>query len=566
MGIAADIILIIVVGFLGGVIAHKLHQPLILGYILAGIAVGPYTGGSTIVESHQIELLAEIGVALLLFALGLEFSLKSLRSVWRVALIGTPIQMALTIVLGFGIGRWLGWASIPSLWFGAAISVSSTMVILKTLMNRGLLGTLSSRVMIGMLIVQDLALVPMLIVLPQLTQSSFHGLDLLLSLLKACLFLLAMWVVGMEWIPFLLRKVAGWKSRELFLLCITGLGLGIGYATYLFGLSFAFGAFVAGLVLSESDYGHQALSDILPLRDLFGLLFFVSVGMLLDPSFLWQHLGAVLAVTLAVSLGKGVLFALLTHWFHYGNVIPLAAGLGLFQIGEFSFVLARLGLETKALSPDVYSMLLTTAIVTMLLTPLLSGLTAPIYSWKKRYLVKAEVLQTVFIPEKGLSGHVIIVGGGRVGRYVAQVLTRLHMPFVVVEIDQYSFEYCRKNKFPAVYGDGAHSKVLEAAGISQARLLLLTIPSMASARGVIDSVHFLSAELPMIVRAEGVQQMQDLHQLGIQHVVQPELEAGLEMTRQALVSLKIADLEIQLYLDAVRQEVYAPLLAEDPGE
>lgn len=566
MGIAADIILIIVVGFLGGVIAHKLHQPLILGYILAGIAVGPYTGGATIVESHQIELLAEIGVALLLFALGLEFSLKSLRSVWRVALIGTPIQMALTIVLGFGIGRWLGWDSIPSLWFGAAISVSSTMVILKTLMNRGLLGTLSSRVMIGMLIVQDLALVPMLIVLPQLTKSSFHGLDLLLSLLKACVFLLAMWVIGMEWIPFLLRKVAGWKSRELFLLCITGLGLGIGYATHLFGLSFAFGAFVAGLVLSESDYGHQALSDILPLRDLFGLLFFVSVGMLLDPSFLWQHLGAVLTVTLAVSLGKGVLFALLTHWFHYGNVIPLAAGLGLFQIGEFSFVLARLGLETKALSPDVYSMLLTTAIVTMLLTPLLSGLTAPIYSWKKRYLVKAEVLQTVFIPEKGLSGHVIIVGGGRVGRHVAQVLTRLHMPFVVVEIDQYSFEYCRKNKFPAVYGDGAHSKVLEAAGISKARLLLLTIPSMASARGVIDSVHFLSAELPMIVRAEGVQQMQDLRQLGIQHVVQPELEAGLEMTRQALVSLKIADLEIQLYLDAVRQEVYAPLLAEDPGE
>jgi monovalent cation:H+ antiporter-2, CPA2 family len=558
MGITSDIILIIVAGFLGGLLANKLRQPLILGYILAGIAVGPHTGGATVTEIHQIELLAEIGVALLLFALGLEFSLKSLKPVWMIALFGTPVQLLLTTLLGFGLGQWMGWGWAQSVWFGAAISVSSTMVILKTLMNQGWLGTLSSRVMIGMLIVQDLALVPMLIALPQLAKSSFNFIDLGISLLKASLFILAMWGAGMRLIPYILRKVAGWKSRELFLLCITGLGLGIGYATYLFGLSFAFGAFVAGLVLSESDYGHQALSDIIPLRDLFGLLFFVSVGMLLDPGFLWINLKMVLAVTALVALGKGLLFASLVRLFGYGNVVPLAAGLGLFQIGEFSFVLARMGQEVKILSAEAYSLLLTTAVVTMLLTPFLSGLTAPLYSWRRQFS-KREILHSVNIPEAGLHQHVVILGGGRVGQHIAQVLARLQLPFIIIEASQFSFEQCKQQAFPTIFGDATHQSVLEAADVARARLLLLTIPSVAVAKGVLETVIRINSSLPVIARAEGIQQMFDLSRAGVHQVVQPEFEAGLEMTRQALLHLEIPAREIQSYLDAVRSEIYAPL-------
>ena len=334
MGIAADIAVIVVAALAGGFLAQRMGQPLILGYILAGILVGPYTTG-IIGDVHNIELLAEIGVALLLFALGIEFSLKKLQPVRRIALIGTPIQMALTIGLGIGIGQLMDWNWTASVWFGGMISLSSTMVILKTLMNQGRLGTLSGRVMVGMLIIQDLAVVPLMIILPQLDDLG-AGLPILgWAVLRAAVFLAGMIVLGTRVIPWLMRTIARWNSRELFLLAVTGLGLGVGYVTYLAGLSFAFGAFVAGMVLSESEYSHQALSDIVPLRDLFGLLFFASVGMLLDPKFLVENLATVLLIMLLTAAGKIVIFGALTRLFGYINIAPLALGLTMFQIGEF---------------------------------------------------------------------------------------------------------------------------------------------------------------------------------------------------------------------------------------
>ncbi|MDD5759708.1 MAG: cation:proton antiporter, partial [Desulfobulbaceae bacterium] len=333
MGLAADIVVIVIAALLGALIAQKLKQPLLLGYIFAGVLVGPHTGWETIGDIHEIELLAEIGVALLLFALGLEFSLSELKPVRKIALLGTPIQIFLTIGAGFFIGKYLGWSTVNSLWFGALISLSSTMVTLKTLMGQGLLGTLSSRVMIGMLIVQDLAVIPMMIILPQLSNPR-AGLPLLaIAVVKSAAFLVVMLYFGRKILPRLLSHVAQWNSRELFLLSITATALGIGYATFLFGLSFAFGAFVAGMVLSESDYGHQALSDIVPLRDIFGLLFFTSVGMLINPVFLLANWQIILILVLAVSFIKGSIFGILSWLFGYINIIPLSVGLGLFQIG-----------------------------------------------------------------------------------------------------------------------------------------------------------------------------------------------------------------------------------------
>ncbi len=558
MGITADIAIIVVAGLLGGLVAHRLRQPLILGYILAGVLVGPSVGLLPISEAHEIELLAEIGVALLLFALGIEFSFRQLQPVRHIALIGAPIQMALTVMLGLAIGQWAGWGWMASLWFGAFIALSSTMVTLKTLISQGRMGTLSSRIMIGMLIVQDLAVVPMMIVLPQLTDLEAGLPALGWAVVRGALFMGGMVFVGTRVLPWLMRIVARWNSRELFLLTVTAIGLGIGYATYLVGLSFAFGAFVAGMVLSESDHSHQALSDIIPLRDLFGLLFFVSVGMLLDPVFIFDNLVLIAAIVGMVIVGKGVIFAGLGRLFGYGNVVPLALGLGLFQVGEFSFVLARLGLAGGAIDAELYGLTLAVALITMFITPFMAQLVSPLYRLTRRF-ARAEPLQTFAMPPDGLHDHVIIAGAGRVGQYVAQVLQRLNLRFVTIELDQRRMEESKSHRWPTVYGDASQPLVLEAAGIHQARLLLITTPAIGVTQAVVEQVRRLRPTLHIVARAEGKEPMELLHALGVYEVVQPEFEAALEIVRQALLHLQVPATQIQEYTDAVRHELYAPL-------
>ncbi|MBN2122770.1 MAG: cation:proton antiporter [Deltaproteobacteria bacterium] len=562
MGIATDIILLIVAAFSCGLLLQRLGQPLILGYIAAGIILGPHTWG-LVSNIREIELLAEIGIALLLFALGLEFSLKDLRPVKMIAVIGTPIQIVLTIGLGLGIGHVMEWDWKASLWLGALISLSSTMVILKTLMNQGWLGTLSSKVMIGMLIVQDLAVVPMMIILPQLNNPAVGLPALGFAGLKAGAFIAGMILLGTRLLPQLMAHIAKLGSRELFLLAITAIGLGVGYLTHLVGLSFAFGAFVAGMVLSESDYGHQALSDIIPLRDLFGLLFFTSVGMLFDPTFLFDHIRQVIILVLAVGIGKGLIFAFISRIFLYRNVIPLAVGLGLFQIGEFSFVLARVGVSTDSIGSDLYSLILTAAILTMVITPLVSGQTAWVYALKKRWF-RHEVLESSNIPDAGLTGHVVIAGGGRVGFQIAQALKRLHQPFVIIELDHRRFEQAKGAGMAVVYGDASQEIVLEAAGIRDAGLLILTLPGLVEARSIIVHSRHLNDRLEIIARTSGPDSFELLRDLGVSDVVLPEFEAGLEMTRQSLLRLRVPPTEVHRYTDTVRQEIYAHL--SDRGE
>ncbi|MDF1580490.1 MAG: cation:proton antiporter [Desulfuromonadales bacterium] len=559
MGIAADIVIIIITGLAGALIAHRLRQPLMLGYILAGVLVGPFTGGVSVGDVHEIEKLAEIGVALLLFALGLEFSLSELRSVRSIALLGTPLQIIVTTILGFFIGRWLGWEVLPSIWLGALISFSSTMVILKTLVNQGVMGTLSSRVMIGILIVQDLAVVPLMIMLPQLSDPQ-AGLPMLgLAALKAAVFLTLMLYLGTKWLPRFLAIIARWESRELFLLSITAIGLGIGYITYLFGLSFAFGAFVAGIVLSESDYGHQALSDIIPLRDLFGLLFFTSVGMLLDPSFFRENWTSVLALVLLAGAGKGAVMAVMARGFGYVNVIPLAVGLGLFQIGEFSFLLAQEGYASGALTQDQYSLILCATVVSMVLTPLLSGLTKPLYTLFQNYSRNNNPLESINLPHHALKKHVVVVGGGRVGQHVARVLQQLEVPFVIIEVNHRRFEECKAAHFPTIYGDASLGQVLVAAGVERAHQLLITAPAIIQTQQIVVYVQQFHPELNIVVRAAGEEQMRTLYQLGVYMVILPELEAGLEIARQALLQLKMPIPVIQQYTDTIRKELYHPL-------
>ena len=565
MGIATDLILLVVSAFFSGLVMQRLGQPLILGYILTGIAFSPYTGGFALTSVHEIELLAEIGVALLLFALGLEFSLKDLKPVKKIALIGTPVQILLTILMGYGIGQYMGWDVKTSLWFGALISLSSTMVLLKTLMNQGWLGTLSSKVMVGILIVQDLAVVPLIVLLPMLNNPELGWISLEIAILKTIIFLAGMIMFGTRLLPSIMRLIAHLGSRELFLLAITAIGLGVGYLTYLVGLSFAFGAFVAGMVLSESDYGHQALSDIIPVRDLFGLLFFVSVGMLLNPEFLMNHWQQILILVLIISLGKGLIFALLTRIFKYGNVVPLAVGLGLFQVGEFSFVLAQIGVSTNSISHELYSLVLTTAIITMFLTPLISGQTARLYALRKR-LFKHEPLDSINFPKTGLRNHVIIIGGGRVGFRIAQVLKRLNVPLLIIELDQHRVDRAKHAFIPVIYGNACHEVVLEAAETKLARLLIITSPEIVIAQTIVQRVRKVNAEIQVVARAPGIEFLEEFKKLNISDVVIPEFEAGLEMARKALVHLHIPAAKIQHYTESLRQDLFASFLSENEEE
>ncbi len=557
MGIAADIAIIIVAALVGGSIAQFFKQPLILGYILAGFLVGPHTVGITITEIHDIELLAEIGVALLLFALGIEFSFSELRPVRWVALLGTPIQIMLTIGYGFLAARFLGWSLSSSIWIGALVSISSTMVVLKTLMNRGLLGSLSSRVMIGMLIVQDLAVIPMMIILPLLGDLD-SGLPFLgFAILKAVGFILVMVIAGTRVIPFVMKFVAKWNSRELFLLSTTALALGVGYATYLVGLSFAFGAFVAGMVISESEYNHQALSDIVPLRDIFGMLFFASVGMLIDPAFVFENLGTVIRFVALIVVGKLLIFGTLVRFFGYYNIVPIAVGLGLSQIGEFSFVLARVGLSTNSIDEDLYAFILSSSVITMILTPFLTSLAAPIYKLRKK-MFRHEPVQTINIPESGLRNHVVIAGGGRVGENIAKALHHLNVPFLLIELDSHRIDHLKQTGYPVVFGDASQPIVMEAASIEHSRLLLVTTPDVIATQTIARFCKNIHSELCIIARCGEEDQMKTLHDQGVDEVVLPEFEAGLEITRQAFQRLGVPPMKILQFANQLRHGVYEP--------
>lgn len=312
------------------------------------------------------------------------------------------------------------------------------------------------------------------------------------------------------------------------------------------------------MVLSESDFGHQALSDIIPLRDIFGLLFFTTVGMLLDLDFLAYNWDKVAMLALFVGVGKGIIFGGLARLFKYINIVPIAVGMSLFQIGEFSFVLARVGLETGAISKDLYSLVLAAAVVSMIATPLVSGLTTRVYFFKKS-LTKNEPLLIANLSEEGLRNHVVIAGGGRVGQHIAEVLTHLQLPFVLIELNHQRKEECKTRKYPVIFGDVSQETVLEAANISQAKLLLITTPSIIVAETLVRKAHRLQPNLNIVARAMGVEQMAQLYKKGVQTVILPELEAGLEIARQALLYLEIQTTSIQRYTDMVRHQMYAPI-------
>jgi CPA2 family monovalent cation:H+ antiporter-2 len=551
MELITDLTLVIVAALAGGLLAQRFGQPLIVGYILAGVVVGPFTGGLTVAHVEDIEQLAELGVALLLFSLGLEVSFRELAPIRAVALGGATFQIALTIALGLGLALWLGWWWQPALWFGAVIALSSTMVALKTLQAQGRLGTLSSRVKLGILVVQDLAVMPLMIVLPELSAPGSGVFRVLAATLRAFALLAVIVLVSTRLVPRLMAGVARWNSRELFLLATTAVALGVGYAAWRVGLSVALGAFIAGLVINESEYAHQALSDVTPLRDILGMLFFVSVGMLLDPIVVWQHLGVLAVVVAAVIVGKAAILAGVVWAFGYRRVVPLAVGLTLFQVGEFAFVLAQAGTVSGAIGSDLYALTLNTAVATMAVTPVVSTATPLLY---ERFIGRhtRETVEPINVPPTSLIDHVIVAGAGRVGSTVASALATLAVRFVLIEIDDRRVQQARAAGTPVVYGDASHAAVLE----SRAKAILVTVPTLPDVRAIIDSVRHLRGDLAIVARAEGPDTVRALYALGVEEVASPELEAAIEMTRAGLRHLHVPPDRILQLATAIRRDRY----------
>ncbi len=536
MGIAADFVLIVVAGLAGAVVARLLRLPLLIGYIAAGVIVGPNTAGPTVSSIRDIELLAEIGAALLLFSLGLEISIRDMLAVRRIALIGGPIQILGCGALGWAAGeRLFGMGRVEALWFGAMVAMSSTMVIVKMIDERGVSRTLASRVMVGMAVLQDLAVIPLLILLPQACEWAGAAGRLLRSLGLSALVLAVVLLLGTRLLPWLLRRILRWGSREMFLVAVVATSVGVGFAVNQAGLSFALGAFIAGLILSESEFSHQALSELAPLRDIFGLLFFVSVGMLFEPQYVVAHAWRVVGGVLFIYLMKSLFIGLLARAFGYIYMAPWIIGLGLASIGEFSFVLARAGIRGGFLSKEAYDFALTCTILSIALAPVAAGLALPLGRWWRRHFPPPKSVRVFETPRELLRDHILLAGYGRTGRAVAGVLRAAGLPVVVIELNHSIFNDLRAGGVPALWGDVASEEILRAAGLKHARMLILTVPDGDVVRLATERARRLAPDAPVIARAARPRLVDELRRLGAASAVLPEFEGGMEMARQAMM-------------------------------
>ncbi|MEX1254856.1 MAG: cation:proton antiporter [Dehalococcoidia bacterium] len=557
-----DLIIIIGAAAGGGLLASALRLPVILGYLAAGLVVGNYIPFLEM-DVARVEDIAELGVALLLFSLGVQFSLTELRDVRRVAIFGGLAQIALTIAMGIAIGLAFGLDSNASLLLGAAMSLSSTMVVLKLLDARGEIDTLHGRVALGLLLVQDLAVVPLVILVPAIAGET--GLPLLQELAlaagKAALLLGAGYVLASRVVPWFLFRIAATGSRELFLLAVLSLAFGLAAGSFALGLSIAFGAFLAGLIISESEFSHQTLADVLPLRDVFATIFFVSMGLLIDPAAVLSDPELVAAVTAGLVLAKLALTAAPIALLNYPPRVAALVGLSLAQGGEFSFVLTRLGLDEGIISDDVSAAILMAVLLSIVISSLLFQSGPALLDWAEARPVIGPALRAPLVVELGddpgsFNQHVIVCGYGRVGRELVRELTQRDFRCVVVEQNPYLIDELRRLSVPFIYGDAGNPVVLDACGLDRARVLALTLPDAAAAQLALAHAKRTNPRLDVIVRGLGPEDHQRLLDAGASEVVHPEFEAGLEFVRHALHRFGVDSTQIQALLARRRRDFY----------
>ncbi|MCC6189324.1 MAG: cation:proton antiporter [Anaerolineales bacterium] len=566
-----NIAVALVVAFAGGLAARRLGLPPIVGYLLAGVAIGPFTPGF-VGDIDTLSQLAELGVIFLMFGVGLHFSLRDLWQVRDIAIPGALLQTGIATVLGYLLTQAWGWTPSASIVLGLAISVASTVVLLRGLMDNGLLNTHHGRVAVGWLVLEDLATVLILVVLPTLAPSAggINWANLGLTLLKVAVFTALMLFVGGRAVPWLLLRTAHTRSRELFILAVLALALGTALgAAELFGVSFALGAFLAGVIVGESPLSHQVGADLVPFREAFSVLFFVSVGMLVNPAYLLANASQVALLSALVVAGKAVLGAVITFLFPHPARTALVVGAGLSQIGEFSFIVGQAGLALGLLNRDQYSLILAGALVSITLNPLMFRLIEPAERWlRSRPALWARLNRhgpETLPAGHSLQGHVVVVGWGRVGHHIVDVLNHLGAPRLVIEADAPRVEALRRLGVPTLFGDAANSEVMAHAHLERARALVVTLPDEAASQVVVAAARRLAPNLPIIARAATQEGVAHLAALGAQDVVHPELAGGLEIVRSTLLRLGYLAHQVEQYANIVRREHY-DLAVNTPDE
>ena len=498
-----------VLAFAFGILAHRLRLSPIVGYLLAGVIVGPHTPGF-VGDEVLAPQLAEIGVILLMFGVGLHFSLRDLMDVRRIAVPGAIVQMAVATAMGWFLGTRLGWTHAESLIFGLSLSVASTVVLLRALESVRLLDSERGRIAVGWLVVEDLAMVLALVLVPALAMQGEGGGSALTALLttvaKVGAFIALMLLVGRRVLPWMLERVAGTGSRELFTLFVLACAMGVAFgAAKLFGVSFALGAFFAGMLLNESRFGHKAAEDSLPLRDAFAVLFFVSVGMLFDPGILLEQPLEVLETLGIILVGKSIAAWAVVRMLGRSNAVALTIAASLAQIGEFSFILVGLGVSLGVVSEQTRDLVLAGAILSIMLHPLVFALVT------RRVREPATPVPTASRPPKG---HVLLVGYGRLGTKLAEVLQRADIPFLVIETDGDRVINARAAGYTAIRGNAADDDVLAEAMPGEASLAVLTIPDPLEAGKVAQRLKQGDTPIPVLARAHSDEAVKHLLQRG----------------------------------------------------
>ncbi|QRG07057.1 Kef family K(+) transporter [Xanthobacter dioxanivorans] len=566
-----------VLAFVFGAIAQRLKLSPLVGYLIAGVMVGPFTPGF-VADSHMAVELAEIGVILLMFGVGLHFSLSDLLSVRAIAIPGAVVQIAVATLMGMALAWGMGWGVGAGLVFGVALSVASTVVLLRALQERRMVESEQGRIAVGWLIVEDLAMVLALVLLPAVSGAlggrtvatptvEWLGGDnvwttLALTLAKVAGFVVLMLVVGRRVIPGVMHWVAHIGSRELFRLAVLAIALGVAFGSAkLFGVSFALGAFFAGMVLSESPLSHRAAEETLPLRDAFAVLFFVSVGMLVDPSIVLKSPLPLLATLLIVLFGKSVAAFLIVRAFGYGNFTALTISASLAQIGEFSFILVALGADLELLPAEGRDLILAAAILSILANPFF-------FLILDRYRAKAAVPKpaafapagppgkpdekpTASLPVTTQQAHTVLVGYGRVGRLVADGLLAAGVPFLVVEDQEDRVDELKRAGIEAIDANAASPAAIAAANIAGARRLILAIPDGFEASGVLRKARQLNPKLEIVARAHSDAEVEHLRQSGAEFIIMGEREVARGMLAHVL-GIDAAEVAAEAEADGVQ--------------
>ncbi|PYO06505.1 MAG: hypothetical protein DMD75_24085 [Candidatus Rokuibacteriota bacterium] len=546
-----DLAYVFVAAVLGGSLAWLTRQPLILGYVIGGLLISPLTPGPAVSDIHTFELFAEIGVVLLMFSLGIEFSLKDLMGVKWIALIGGPIGIVLSTAVGLAVGSLLGWSPVAGAVIGMVVSPASTMVLARLLLDRGELHSRHGRIMIGITLVEDLAAVVLIILIPALgTMQGDRVLAVAKALLTAAAILVPFFYLASRILPQVLARVARTRNEELLLLVTLALGLGAAAVTQAAGLSLALGAFLAGLLINQSDYAHEMLARLLSLRDAFVALFFVTVGVLIDLRVVVDNIGLLGVLVGLVVIGQWAIWTVVSLLFRQSLSTALLVGVGLAQIGEFSFILVQVAREAGHVGADVYSATLAASLVTILINAALVRL-VPRWIGPAR-LTKGSMPALGLPSGPALEGHVVVCGFGRVGSAIGEALETFNIPYMVIETDPDIVKSLRARNVPAVFGDAAQRVILAAAQADQAALVILAIPENDRARQAVRRIRSFNPTVQILARVHDLAWRARLMEAGAAEVIQPEEEAASTLIRHALERLSLPRERVLAYLNRFR--------------